>query len=1043
MPTRDPEAEKAFRKAERKIKEARRTGAKELHLSVMGLTELPESLGQLTQLQSLHLSSNQLTALPESLGQLTQLQTLDLFDNQLTALPESLGQLTQLQTLDLSHNQLTALPESLGQLTQLQSLNLYHNQLTALPESLGQLTQLQTLNLSHNQLTALPESLGQLTQLQTLHLTGNRLTALPESLGQLTQLQTLDLDHNQLTALPESLGQLTQLQTLDLSHNQLTALPESLGQLTQLQTLNLSGNRLTALPEWLGNLAKLQMLTIKGNPLPEEILKLSGRGDRGKALLIYLQAVATGKKPDAFNRALRLFNEAKLLFIGQGNVGKTWLLEALQGRKPRQTASTKGMEIAREPLPVAHPEDSKRGLQLNCWDFGGQEHYQITHQIFFSAKAVYLLVWKPRNGVDPDLAEKLERIELSAGRTAKVLIVSTHADGNVPAVIGKDALKERFGDLIWGFYETDSEKGRDGTGIAELKAEIAKATAQLEGMDLPFPPSWHAAQQKIRKIQRPTIAFCEFVEVCATQDLDAVAADSLAAIMEVQGHTVFFADAIGDRASGMSGSENLVVLNPEWLAKAVGFVIEDRETRSDSGLLQHARLAKIWKRDAHRHCPGYGKELHGYLLWMMWKFDIAYRQNEHTSLVPELIQRNRPDDLRWTPAARARDPEVTLVCRVPQQPPVGLIPALTAAVHPLRRVQNPDEAAQTDQLDRNWRDGFFLDTALRGTAFVELQDRDLRIVVRDKYPSDLCGRVEKTLGEITKVRWPRLEMDLRVPCIGKAGEKPCRGTFRKSRLEQWRSKRLPCEECGNEVDADMMLQGFDAREEEVMEQLRSLRLGQQELKDGQHELMAASFRFFQQALDPARRELERAPCMLTIIPDKAKSWQLLSQMTENLLRVTCWCEHPDGPHPAAKIGSDEPPDYLLKMPKGWVTKVAPYISWAGTLLKAFVPLAGAAVQQVLGEFATPEIKDHIALMNATAGAVPSGKMEVGERDDLATIHRMRPEIVALRRVHDALLAQVPAEKRWGDLRPVSTKSGELLWLCPKHAAIQQPPVQNL
>src|SRR6185503_12221039 len=104
----------AYRKAEEKIEEARRSGARELDLScgygrpdTEKLSEWPESLYQLTELRSLDLFGNQLTALPESLGHLSQLRTLDLRSNQLTALPESLGHLTQLEHLDLSANKLT------------------------------------------------------------------------------------------------------------------------------------------------------------------------------------------------------------------------------------------------------------------------------------------------------------------------------------------------------------------------------------------------------------------------------------------------------------------------------------------------------------------------------------------------------------------------------------------------------------------------------------------------------------------------------------------------------------------------------------------------------------------------------------------------------------------------------------------------------------------------------------------------------------------------------------------------------------------------
>ena len=48
----------------------------ELDLSHEGLTELPEWVGQLTQLRSLYLNDNQLTSLPEGLGQLTELRSL-------------------------------------------------------------------------------------------------------------------------------------------------------------------------------------------------------------------------------------------------------------------------------------------------------------------------------------------------------------------------------------------------------------------------------------------------------------------------------------------------------------------------------------------------------------------------------------------------------------------------------------------------------------------------------------------------------------------------------------------------------------------------------------------------------------------------------------------------------------------------------------------------------------------------------------------------------------------------------------------------------
>jgi internalin A len=61
-------------------------------------------VGKLTNLTTLGLG-NQLTEIPDFIGELTNLEKLYLSDNQLTEIPESVGKLTNLTTLHLSFNQ--------------------------------------------------------------------------------------------------------------------------------------------------------------------------------------------------------------------------------------------------------------------------------------------------------------------------------------------------------------------------------------------------------------------------------------------------------------------------------------------------------------------------------------------------------------------------------------------------------------------------------------------------------------------------------------------------------------------------------------------------------------------------------------------------------------------------------------------------------------------------------------------------------------------------------------------------------------------------
>ncbi|MEK8020280.1 MAG: hypothetical protein VSS75_025690, partial [Candidatus Parabeggiatoa sp.] len=107
---------------------------------------------------------------------------LDLHNKRLSNFPESIEQLSQLEKLNLSNNELSgSIPESIGNLRQLERLYLNNNQLSSsIPESIGNLGQLRHLRLHENALCGnVPLSFMNFHALgrNELSLKGNHLTA--------------------------------------------------------------------------------------------------------------------------------------------------------------------------------------------------------------------------------------------------------------------------------------------------------------------------------------------------------------------------------------------------------------------------------------------------------------------------------------------------------------------------------------------------------------------------------------------------------------------------------------------------------------------------------------------------------------------------------------------------------------------------------------------------------------------------------------------------------------------------------------------------
>jgi GTPase SAR1 family protein len=904
--------------------------------------------------------------------------------------------------LDLSGMQLTELPESIGQLTQLTSLNLSFNQLTALPDSLSQLTQLTSLDLSYNQLTALPDWLSQLTQLTSLYLSFNQLTALPDSLGQLTQLTKLNLSHNRLTALPDWLSQLTRLTFLDLFGNQLTALPPSLAQLEHLTKLNLNGNPL--------------------NPALQSAYKPGLY-----AVKAYLRSLEQNAEP---------IYEAKLVLVGEGNVGKTTLLKALKGKAgeaPQEhEPTTHGVEIDIHGLRLLHPTQNGVEIQLNAWDFGGQRVYRVTHQFFFSLRSLYLLVWEPRIGVELCQVEDwLNMIRLRVGGEARVLIVSTHCKtGGRIARIDQPVFKQQYGDMIVGFHEVDSlvpdESTGEMVGIAELKKVIAREAAKLEQMGMKFNLDWKAARDELLARPEPRISFSTFSGVCAARGLSGIATDTLAHLMHDLGYIVHYSEDEKLRDD--------VVLKPEWLTKAIGFVLENRATAEREGILPDNQLYKVWHDHAFAGEPRYTPDLYPFFLRLMEKYDVSYRLTDgKASLVAQHVPQERPK-LPWLPEQNPPKDlrRIAMICAMEEDPP-GLVPWMIVRTH--------DYAMEQNRHRLHWQKGMFLSHPPHGEAMLEKRGREFHVYAQADWPEYFMNVMQHTLQKLITDNWPGMENRYRfmVPCPEVIDSQPCKGRFNIHALRQFLAEgdsTTRCPECTKKQSIVELLFGFEERDMSV--QLREI---QEQLAQAREQIAGLNSRiahYFWAIMHAIADEAKHGPRLFTFRSRDAGLSP--AQLFSRSISLQLWCEAEGCQHPV--IAKDKG-FYDIQQPREWVIKIAPYANFVLDVLKTVAPIATPAINVAFGSKTTEKwgIADQLSLAAAILGKLPD-EIKTPDRPLLQRGLVSEPERSGILALHRLLNELDPTQAKLG-LHRVATYTGDYRWLCDYHYQAWQSKIPDV
>lgn len=193
----------------------------------------------------------------------------------------------------------------------------------------------------------------------------------------------LDLSNNQICDIA-SFSNFQKLNYLNLQSNKIEDI-SSLYLLNTLRELRFDNNRVKHIdPKAIYSWCSINLLCTTNNPvenIPPEIINDQNGSMSGIRSFL----------SDELNSGSEKNNEVKILIFGNGNVGKSQIAHRLSDFpfNPEYN-STQKIDLFLTSLST---ENNENPLNLNIWDFGGQDIYHVTHRVFMETSALFVIVW--------------------------------------------------------------------------------------------------------------------------------------------------------------------------------------------------------------------------------------------------------------------------------------------------------------------------------------------------------------------------------------------------------------------------------------------------------------------------------------------------------------------------------------------------------------------------------------------------------------------------------------------------------------------------
>ena len=409
------------------------------------------------------------------------------------------------------------------------------------------------------------------------------------------------------------------LSILHLHKTLISKLPKEIGELNALRSLYISYTSISELPKEITNLKNLKRLYLDNTQLniPPEF---QHKFYEPQAVLDYYFENVVGEE--------RPLGEIKMLRLGEGEVGKTALVNRLVFDEYKTTSKTEGIDIHKWDVEI----QNNNNIQINIWDFAGQEITHATHQFFLTRRSLYLLVLASRGDEKSNRLEEWLKIIQNLGGESPVIIVCNKSDEHRMS-LDERALHDKYSNIS----QIIKVSCKDGTNIQNLKEFILKEIRQMPHVFDPFSKKWFAVKKRLENLPKNYIPFEDYEKICHEEGITEEShRETLIKFLHDLGVVLNFRD---DKRLNDTN-----VLKPEWITQGVYKILTSELLDSKHGVLNLEMVEKILD------INNYPKHKHRFIIQMMQKFERCFPlDSDKTFLVPDLLPKQEPDFKDWKP----------------------------------------------------------------------------------------------------------------------------------------------------------------------------------------------------------------------------------------------------------------------------------------------------------------------------------------------------------------------------------------------------------